>query len=167
MQISEVKKPKELVEEFLGIRLEEPYVIRISEPNIGFYFHDVIFLGRFEDYYDEERVLVHELAHYAQDVLCKPRINPLHIIIGAFLILFGVFKGKFVRFLRFTEGFATWVEESILGQRKDWHLAPRYYYEIYYKGAEQFRRMKLDEAVKFGLKNKEFCKKIIYHKNIL
>ncbi|MEM0374272.1 MAG: hypothetical protein QXO96_06955, partial [Sulfolobales archaeon] len=126
------------------------------------YMHGAIVIGSFEDEEDEERVLIHEMAHYVQDIYCKPKFPWFKALIEIVPLALGFLKrGKLLDYLRFTEGFATWVEEEILGERgkQYWLSLPRYYRVVYYEGAQFFRKMGKINAIRYALEESEFCKK--------
>ncbi|ACP37558.1 hypothetical protein [Saccharolobus islandicus] len=156
-----ITNAKKKLEQFLGFSFLSPLVIEISIPFYGFYKDNVVAIGYFGDYeYELERTLIHELAHFIQDKICKPKFPYLHMIIEGIPLLFGIGNGKLLRYFQFVEGFATWIDEEIMGYRGDeyWFSVPKYYFKVYYKGAEIFRKLGKKEAIEYGLTNREFCK---------
>lgn len=158
------------LQEFLGFKFPMPQIVEISIPYYAFYHSGVIFIGYFDEEYREEieRTIIHEMAHYVQDLICKPKFPYLHAIFEGILLPFGIGNGKLLKYLRFIEGFATWIDEEIMGYRGDdyWFSLPKYYFRVYYEGAEIFRKMRKEEALEYGLSNEEFCKKTENYKII-
>jgi len=159
-----LQKAKEKLAKFLNVDFPLPPILRSSEPYRGYYMHGAIVIGSFENEEDEERVLIHELAHYVQDIYCKPKFPWFRAILEVIPLTFGLIKGsssKLLQYLRFTEGFATWVEEEIMGERGEsyWLSLPRYYKIVYYEGAKMFRNMGKAKAIKYALGDSEFCRR--------
>ncbi|WP_338604680.1 hypothetical protein V6M85_07845 [Sulfolobus tengchongensis] len=162
-----ISDAREKLQKFLGFSFPLPIVIEISTPYHAYYKSGIIFVGYFdEEYtYELERTIIHEMVHYVQDAICRPKFPYLHVIIESIPLAFGIGNGKLLRYLRFVEGFATWVDEEIMGYRGDdyWFSSPKYYFRVYYEGAQIFRKIARelgkDKAIEYGLMNKEFCKK--------
>ncbi|AAK42005.1 hypothetical protein SULI_13365 [Saccharolobus solfataricus] len=164
-----IDRAKSKLERFLGFSFPTPLVIETSIPFYGSYRYDVVIIGYFDNDEDAlERTLIHELAHFVQDKICKPKFPYLHMLIEAIPLAFGIGKGKLLRYFQFVEGFATWIDEEIMGYRGDeyWFSVPKYYFKVYYKGAEIFRKMGKEKAIEFGLTNREFCKEPQRYKSL-
>jgi hypothetical protein len=153
------------VEEFLGVKLPHPEVHRISDQGYGMYLEGVILYGPTGDEEVDERILIHELAHLAQNIYCRPRFPVLHALVEGIPLILGLRRGKLLRFLQFTEGFATWVEESIMGERGEsyWLSLPVFYRVVYYEGKKKFERMGRDLGIRYGLGEGEFCRRLTSH----
>jgi hypothetical protein len=166
-----IKESINKLKDFLGVEVPRPKIVRISLEGSGMYQSGVVFLGVFYNKIDEERILIHELTHHIQNVYCKPKFPWLESILEGVLLAIGIDGGKLLRFLMFEEGFATWVEESIMGERglSYWLSLPSYYRKVYLAGKRIFEGLTREEAIKVGLKCSKFCrnrsKKGINHMN--